>query len=559
MKPRKRRLSAFKPMSFRGKFGFRTAVMMVAVVSAFLCGNSALAYQFKTSPDWSIYLDNTIQYTIGMRAQEMNDKIGNHLNYNQGDYKFKDRGDIVTNRIQDLIEFQADYQRRLGLRVSGSVWKDFAYDDDAEVNPNHPGFAEANAYPSGEYSSYTKRYFMQGGEFLDAFTYWNTQILGKPTYLKAGRLTQYWGNAFFLGNSAISYSQHPTDIIKAFTQPGSEVKELFLPRAQVLCTTELSPELAVSAQYFFEFGPNRYPEGGTYLEAAAFLFNGPPGAFGTMENDGYVEPDDVNDNFGVKVAWSPIWANGELSFYYRQFDEVNPWAGLVNPDTGHLQATFAENVKLVGLAYERVFGLVSMGFELNTRFDTALQTLSTAPPTNEGATGTVTSFIANTMIQLGTTPLYDCGTLIAEINYSYLNEVTGNDDMYKDEDLLVHGWKEGGATRNYLAFAMSFEPQWLQVLPSVDFSMPMSLQTGLYGNPAHASAAALPQESFIYSIGVKATIKSKHYITLSYNGYHFRTGSTEENNLGLDQYAYGNGSINYNDRGWVELQFKTSF
>src|SRR5262249_51197106 len=155
-----------------------------------------------------------------------------------------------------------------------------------------------------------------------------TKLGDVPVYGKLGRLTQFWGNSFFFGFSNIAYSQHPVDYIKGFTQPGSEVKELFLPRTQVLATAELTPKFSISAQYFLEFRENRFPEGGTYLGAFDILYEGPQsggalaGALGGPVSAGRVDrPKDNNRNFGLKATWQPDWAQGELGFYYRQFDE----------------------------------------------------------------------------------------------------------------------------------------------------------------------------------------------------------------------------------------------
>src|SRR5690606_40763495 len=113
-------------------------------------------------PDWNISLDTTVQYTAGWRVQDRDDAIGNHPFYASSNYKF-DQGDMVTSRFQALTELQGIYKGRTGFRVSGSAWKDFAYDDDVETNPN-PNFDAIRSYPSGKYSSQTKRYHIQGGE-----------------------------------------------------------------------------------------------------------------------------------------------------------------------------------------------------------------------------------------------------------------------------------------------------------------------------------------------------------------------------------------------------------
>ena len=48
-----------------------------------------------------------------------------------------------------------------------------------------------------------------------------------------------------------------------------------------------------------------------------------------------------------------------------------------------------------------------------------------------------------------------------------------------------------------------------------------------------------------------------------YNGYRWRPGDTADNGLGAGLPAYagfgGNGPVSLNDRGWLMLQFKTSF
>lgn len=535
----------------------QVAMFGVAVTVA----QPGLAFKFETPPEWAVNLDNSIQYTAGWRAQSMNDKIGNNVLFHQGDYKFRNRGDVVTNRVQDLIEFQAVYKQQMGFRISGSVWKDFAYDDEVKGNPTLMA-AGVNSYPSGRYSSYTNRYFREGGEILDAFVFMNGEVAGKPVYAKLGKLTQYWGNSFFFGFSNIAYSQSPTDYIKGFTQPGSEVKELFLPRKQVLLTTELSPELSITGQYFFSFEPNRYPEAGTYLGFYDVLFEGNPGAgvlggFGFTGNDGYVKPSDANGNFGVKVNWSPSWAGGDMGFYYRKFDEVHPWLLMVNPDTMRLQNTFAEKVSLIGFSYEKSFGLISTGFEVNQRRDTALLTKGLSMG-NKGAKGTITNVIGNMMMQLGSTSVWDSGVLLAEFSYTHLNKVTSNRDLFNGESSTCKKLS-GCATKNALAFAMLFEPQWLQVFPGVDLSMPLSYTWGISGNPAYQAGTFYNQGTNIYSIGVKATYQANTTVALQYNGYRWRPGETGDNGFGMPTYTSNNGAIALNDRGWVQLTLKTSF
>src|SRR5262249_2905485 len=161
--------------------------------------------------------------------------------------------------------------------------------------------------------------------------------------------------------------------------------------------------------------------------------------------------------------------------------------------------------------------------------------------------------------------------LLAEISYTHLNSVTGNAQYYngvgtpnclKDNTGPEPGsWRDGCSTKDALAFAMLFDPQWLQVFPGVDIDTPISYTWGVHGNPAYRASGFYAEGTNIYSVGVKATYKSKHSVSLQYNGYHWRTGNTADNGLGAGLPAYagfgGNGPVGINDRGWVQLQFKT--
>lgn len=550
-------------------------------VSTIWSAGPAFAYKFETAPEWDVNFDNTVQYTVGWRMQDPDSKIANHPAFYQGDAKFQ-KGDVVTNRIQDLIELQAVYKGRMGIRVSGSVWKDWAYDDNVEVPETIKAFYRNNglsesaacSYENCKYSDYTKKYYMQGGELLDAFVFANTEIGDTPVYAKLGRLAQYWGNSFFFGFSNIAYSQSPVDFVKAFANPGSEVKELFLPRKQVLLATELSPEVSAAFQYFYEYRPNRYPESGTYLGFFDPLFNGPQlntGFSSTNRNDGIVEPEDNNDNFGVKIGWSPSWLGGDLGFYYRQFDEVQPWMALINPKTDNLYNPVNEKAKLVGVSLEKSFGLLSMGLELNQRRDTALHTVALAK-TDKGASGTLTNLIANAFVQLGSSPFWDSGILIGEASYTHLDSVTGNPHLYngvgtancRENGTAAPGsWRDGCATNNALALAVLFEPQWLQVAPGLDLALPMSYTWGAHGNPAYAASPFYANGTNLYSIGVKATYQSKNSMTLQYNGYRWRPNGTAQpfGPSVPESYAGfgGAGAPSLNDRGWLQLSLKTSF
>ncbi len=566
-----------------------TAVVAVAALST----GTAQAYKFDAGPDWTFNLDNSITYNIGMRVQSIDPRLGNNPNFDESEYKFGN-GKLVTNRVQDFVEAQAVYQNMMGVRFTGSMWKDFAYDDSDKSNPgiyapagSGPGALPAitydsiRSYKSGHFSDYTKKYQIAGYELLDAFAFYNTAIADVPVYAKVGRLSQYWGNAFFYGFQAISYSQNPVDFIKGFTQPGSEVKELFLPRTQVLLTANLRQDLSVSAQYFAEFEANRFPEGGTFLSPTDFAYSGPDTAFlaAVPTAAGYApfevsaanpdKPGGTHANYGVKVAWSPEWARGDLGFYYRHFDEAQPWVLIDFPSStsaGDYHLAYNRNVRLFGMSYEHSFGPVSTGWEVSYKHHMGLSSTPSAsvPVETEGATGNVLNVISNALWQLGSSPLYDTGTVLAEVAYTHVTGVTHNEAEALYNGIGYAGcatnsrW-DGCATQNAVAVAISFDPQWLQVLPSIDLDMPISDNIGVYGNGGFTAGGFYGQANQIYSGGIRATYKSNSSVALQYNAIYGRPNGTTTTPAGAPVYKSGNGLYQFDDRGWISLTFKTSF
>src|SRR5690606_14844743 len=176
---------------------------------------------------------------------------------------------------------------------------------------------------------------------------------------------------------------------------------------------------------------------------------------------------------------------------------------------------YGENVKLYGLSYETTVGSTSYGVEVNYRKDTALASSFTRPDFGlgpavayrEGARGNIVNVLINTFTQLGTTPFWDTGILLAEATYTHLDKVTKNEDVFMGKGTAACGGggvEEGCVTDDALAVAVLFEPQWLQVGPSLDLSLPVSVTYGIDGNPAYAAGSFYAEDSLVYSIGLRA-------------------------------------------------------
>lgn len=537
---------------------------VLASVIAALVPLHAYAFKFTTGTDWDVNWDNTVSYNVGMRAHSIDPLIGNSPVFDEGDYKFAHAGDIVTNRLTVLSEFTAAYQGYVGVRFSGSAWKDFAYGSGDVTNPTGSAIAPkayAPSYPNGVYSPFTNRYYVEGAQLLDAFGFYNTDIAGHAIYFKVGQFTEYWGNSLFSPSQGISYAQGATDVIKGLNSPGTTTKELLLPRPQVSMTAQVVPEVSVSGIYYLGWTYNRLPTGGTYLESADFIAQGPSIGPGGIHMGNAATPPNVDNNFGVKIGWTPHFMDGSMGFYFRRLDETQPW--VLSNKQGQYFLGYNRGADLLGYSLDTTLGSVSVGFEASYRHNTALNTavLAASP---QGATGNVMNIVTNAIVPLSRTALWDTGALTAEMSYTHLLSVTQNGSIYNG---IGSGYAcgpngdkwNGCSTRDYVGFGVLFAPQWLQVFPGVDISMPTSITGGLYGvNPINPGSAGGAQGVFNYSIGVQALIRQKATVTLAYNGYHAKPNGTTS--IGsLQYYNAGSGVYDLNDRPWVSLTLQSSF
>lgn len=574
-------------MKRRVNYVFCHSQLLVLVgILSFLFTCTAQAFQFSEGNNWEFQFNNSLQYNLGMRVTPINGKIGNNPNFDEGDHKFGSAGSIVTNRVSDLMSFEGVFQHHMGFHVSGSGWKDFAYNNkDKSASGNYaPGipYSSIKSYKNGKYSQYTSHYFIGGAELLDAYLFYNTTIANTPIQLKVGRFTQQWGNAFFYGFQSISYSQSPTDFIKGFDSPGTEIQQLIIPHTQVNIAANVTPTLTLNAQYFLRFEGNRFPEGGTFLSPTDFAYSGPDRAFlgAVPTGSGYVPfmlnrgptntPSGATGNYGIRAMWSPLWAQGTIGFYYRHFDEVQPWL-LINFPTstspGNFHLSYNRNVRLYGMSYEHTFGNISSGFEVSYKTHAGLASSPSpaVPKEPQGATGNVLNVIANALVQLGSTPLYDTGTIVAEAAYTNVMSVdhNGYQGLYNGvghPGCPSNNKWEGCATKNALDVAFVFDPQWLQVLPNVNLDMPISDNIGVYGNPGFSAGGFYQQANQIYSVGIRASNSAGNMSALlQYNGILGRPHGTTTTPSGRKIYAGGNGLYQYNDRNWLSLTLTYSY
>lgn len=543
------------------------------LVTSLLLAAPAMAIEIKTdNPDLTVRWDNTIRTNLGLRTGNADSRILANPTYDESDGKFG-KGDFVTKRLDVLSELDLNYNNSFGARVSGAGWYDDAYSD-TSVRSRVPGFA--TSYFNNQYNDTVKRYTRgPSGEILDAFVWTNFRIADKPANLKVGRLTNYWGEAYLLGAHAISYSQSPVDGVKAVTSPGIELKEVFLPLGQVYLKFQPTPNLALAAQYFTEWKPSRLPYGGTYFGPADIFFEGPDrlpvdGSGNSLLHANSVKPKNAG-NLGLNARLNVESIESTIGAYYRRFDDYNPWfaPNFTNfatiPGIGTVptawQLIYPKKVEMLATSFARVVGPVSVGAELSYRKNGALNAAGINPVDSEGPRGDTWHALVNGVYLLPKTPLADTGSLVAELAYNRLQRVDSNAAYYQRVGSAAclnpaggQGDKSDGcSTKDYLGMAVLFTPQYLQVAPSVDLELPMSVSYGLHGNAPTSGGGKEGEVS--WSIGIKATYAQKHEFQLLYADSHARSKYDASGHVLVG----GSGSVGTTDRGWLVFTYKTAF
>ncbi|SDS10302.1 DUF1302 domain-containing protein [Pseudomonas oryzae] len=424
-----------------GTTPLRRSLLATAIMLASLPAAQAIELDLG-SEDWTARFDNTVKYNYGVRAESADKRMLGTPNSNDGDYNFRRSGTNITNRVDLLSELDVIYRQSMGFRVSAAAWYDKAYDNTgSNSNPFVNGngavsgmigqhfavgpFAsnDGNVFGSSHLSNYAQRYYSgPSGEILDAFVFYSTE-LGEESLLsfKAGQHNVFWGETILNPVHSVSYGQSGLDLAKLAASPGTEAKELFVPRNQLSMSFTVNPELTIGAQYFLEWDAARLPEAGTYYAGSDVVGEGAqsfllghtavpagllgPNALTSVRRGKDQTPGDRGD-WGVMAKWSPEWLDGTLGAYYRQTSDILPQAvldagsltltqgscvvapgGVVNPGATGLcrlvdslagtsyQFAYGDKIDIFGLSLSKEIAGVSVGSDLNIRHNMPLASI----------------------------------------------------------------------------------------------------------------------------------------------------------------------------------------
>jgi len=335
-----------------------------------------------------------------------------------------------------------------------------------------------------------------------------------------------------------------------------------------------------------------------------------------------ITPDENTGNWGIGTKWSPNWLDGTLGAYYRRTYDMQPQAMLtpavatlpaalcssrggvpvgpttcyINPKAASLvelttlgkvglyNAAFGSDIDIFALSFSKNIAGVSVGAELSYRHNQPLlsEPVSVLPAafvplvagsiaTNAlpdgdtpGAKGNTMHGLVNALGIINKTPLFDTASWNAELTWMTWLDVTQNEAVFKGRPNNVNnGYNQiDRVSKNYFGLALNFTPTWFQVLPGVDFLMPLSWSQGISGNSAITAGGQSGAGS--YGVGVAVDIYQKYRIDLKYVGFYGNystcpgTPNPATCSPGAANVFNGTNAI-ISDRDFVALTFKTTF
>ena len=479
---------------------------MLAIAFGNLVAVPASAFPIDTGDsDIQVRLDNTVKYSTVIRTGDQDAAfLGNGFNFDDGQRAFP-TGHFASQRFDLLNELDVTYGN-VGFSGSAASWYDAVYNV-----ANHDGSqASFNGFgPSTEFPQATRNIEGRDIELVNAYFHGQFNVAGLPLTLRAGRYAQIWGESLFSTNS-IAYGMAPTDLIKAIGVPGSQIKEITLPVAQVGYSLQFAPGWSFEGYTQVEWRATRFPAADSYYEFADFLGDGGnrilAGAnpFDPAEPLGFYHGKDRNGRtfgqFGFALKWNPT-DNLGFQLVGLRFDDKTPQIYTTVPTTGGVPDAFlpgniaqtaatgklgtyfegyARNIELYGLSATTTYGSVNYGFEASARRNQDLEALSNNLVAGSDANfdnrplypvGDTLHYLANAIYVGSKSSYWDGVSVTAEVSGSHLLEITANKDNFNPS-----------FRHNELEFTGIVDPAYYQVVPNLDVDFPVTLGWNFQGN-----------------------------------------------------------------------------
>jgi hypothetical protein len=450
--------------------------------------------------------DNTIRLSAAARIDSRSSALIADANADDGDRNF--RSGLISKRLDVLSELDVTHGD-FGLRVSAAGWYDPSYlerndnDSAATFNPlsvPHDRFAHAVRDREGK-----------GTRLLDAFVHGSFDVGDMPLSFRLGRHIQLWGESLFFAENGIAAGQAPLDAVKEVSEPAAEAKEIFLPVWQASLSLSPIPGVSVDLYDQFEWRKDLLPGSGSYFSNADFLDAGGERYF--LSADRYLlRGRDLRGSssgqYGIALQFTSADIN--YGFYALRFNSKEPQVYLHPDDTilsgraGTYQLVYPEGIEIYGASASTYLSDSNVAGEISFRRNMPLVSGPLVVPPGVHADGDRHPLYAvgdtlhaqvSSVSSFGANLLWQRADLSAELAANDRLSVTKNAvALEPDRDQFA------------AALRVTFEPQYFEVLPNLDLSLPIGLGYNLVGKSSVDDAQNARAGDMAF--GISATFKT---------------------------------------------------
>jgi len=390
-----------------------------------------------------------------------------------------------TARVDLLSQIDLAY-KDIGLHASAAAWYD-AIDNDDDVSRDGSTLHSADISEQGGHDI----------ELFEAFLHGMIEIGDdRPLSFRIGRHSVVWGESLFFQGNGIAAGLTPTDSYMVHSVGDYYSKNVYLPIDQISLSWALENDLSIQAYYQFEWRRSRIDPQYGYVDPNNVL-----GAEGThliqltVPGRGIFffnrAPDRLpnsTDQYGLAMKYH----RGDFDFglYALSYDSKTPniyyspnassASALFAPGSYSLE--FARGIEIYGASVSAPLGNAALAAEISGRRNMPLVNGGIFLPPRPGgeaiAPGRPLFPIGDSLHAqfswLYTVPplpgLPDGASWRGEVAANHLLETTANATALTP-----------GRTRTAAAVRMVFEPQFFQLLPRVDITVPLGVGYNFLG------------------------------------------------------------------------------
>lgn len=205
-----------------------------------------------------------------------------------------------------------------------------------------------------------RREIVHDVNLLDLWVSKEFSLAGRNGRVKVGNQVISWGESLFaLGGINATNS---VDLVR-LSNPGVQLKEVFLPAPMVSVAASVAPGVNVEAYYQFSWNRTKFPPAGSYWSQGD-IFDKGRGDLPFLASDREARS---SGQYGVSLRWRPQGLDTDFGFYAINYHDKMPNLRYSTGVAEQLQWAFLENRKLYGVSANTSVGDWALGAEVSYR------------------------------------------------------------------------------------------------------------------------------------------------------------------------------------------------